>query len=251
MGNSRDYEEFSTHFRFLIAELFRVTMPGRLCSVHCMNLPLMKSRDGVIGLRDFRGDIIRAFQDEGWIFHTEVVVWKSPVTEMQRTKAVGLLHKTIKKDSSMSRMGIPDHVVTFRKPGNNPQPIAGELEYFAGDQSTFRNDGNLSIDVWQRYASPVWMDIDMGNTLQKEGDEAKDERHICPLQLDVIERCLQLWSNPGDLILSPFAGIGSELYQAVLMGRRAAGFELKSSYFAVAKKNLKVAVDKLKQRSLL
>lgn len=229
MGNSRDNEEFQQHFLYLIAQLHRVIMPGRLVSVHCMNLPAMKSRDGFIGVKDFRGDIIRAFTDSGFIFHSEVTVWKNPVTEMQRTKALGLLHKQIRKDSAMSRQGLPDYVVTFRKPGENPEPIPHTPESFP-------------VDVWQRYASPVWMDIRQSNTLQrKSARDEKDEKHICPLQLDVIERCIDLWTNPDDIVLDPFAGIGSVPYQAVIMGRRGLGIELKDSYFTQAVNNMESA----------
>lgn len=239
MGNCKNDEEFFCHFGFLIMELFRITKPGRLCSVHCMNLPTSKARDGWIGIRDFRGDIIRAFQSKGWLYASEVCIWKDPVTAMQRTKALGLLHKQLVKDSCMSRQGIPDYVCTFRKPGENPEPVAGQMEYFAGDPSMFQNSGNLSIDIWQRYASPVWMDIKPSRTLQKESArEDDDERHICPLQLDVIERCIQLWSNPGDVVFSPFAGIGSEGYVAVKMGRKFIGIELKPAYFKQAISNL-------------
>lgn len=229
MGNSRDNNEFQQHFLYLIVQLYRVIMPGRLVSVHCMNLPAMKSRDGFIGVKDFRGDIIRAFTEAGFIFHSEVTVWKNPVTEMQRTKALGLLHKQIRKDSSMSRQGLPDYIVTFRKPGENPEPIPHTHETFP-------------VDVWQRYASPVWMDIRQSNTLQrKSARDEKDEKHICPLQLDVIERCIDLWTNPDDIVLDPFAGIGSVPYQAVIMGRRGLGVELKDSYFAQAINNMELA----------
>ena len=233
MGNSRDGEEFQEHFLYLIRELYRVIMPGRLVSVHCMNLPAMKSRDGFIGIKDFRGDIIRQFTDAGFIFHSEVVIWKNPVTEMQRTKALGLLHKQIRKDSSMSRQGLPDYVVTFRKPGENPEPIPHTHETFP-------------VNVWQRYASPVWMDIRQSNTLQrKSARDEKDEKHICPLQLDVIERCIDLWTNPGDIVFDPFNGIGSVTYQAVLMGRRGLGAELKDSYFVQSEANMQQALKEL------
>lgn len=244
MGNCRTHSEFYTHFRFLVDELLRVTMPGRLCSFHCMNLPTSKARDGYIGISDFRGDLIRIFQDAGWIFHSEVVIWKDPVTAMQRTKALGLLHKTIVKDSAMSRQGIPDYMVTMRKPGENPVPVSGKLAAFSGENPppASSDETRTSIDIWQRYASPVWMDINPSRTLQKESArEEKDERHICPLQLDVIERALQLWSMPGDLVLSPFAGIGSEGFCSVKMGRKFLGFELKESYFRQACLNLHAA----------
>ncbi len=229
MGNSKTYDEFAGHFAFLAADLFRVTKPGRLVSFHCANIPLMKERDGVIGLRDFRGDMIRWFQAAGFIYHSEVTVWKDPVIEMQRTKSLGLLHKQIKKDSCRSRMGNPDYVVTMRRDGENENPVAHTNETFP-------------VDQWQKWASPVWMDIDQGNTLSyMQARDNDDERHICPLQLDVIERCIELWSAPGDVVLSPFAGIGSEGYVAVKKGRRFIGVELKPSYYAVAVKNLKAA----------
>ena len=230
MGNSRDEAEFQEHFLYLVRELHRAIMPGRLVSVHCMNLPAMKSRDGFIGIKDFRGDIIRQFTDAGFIFHSEVTIWKNPVTEMQRTKALGLLHKQIRKDSAMSRQGLPDYIVTFRKPGENPEPIPHTHETFP-------------VNVWQRYASPVWMDIRQSNTLQrKSAREEKDEKHICPLQLDVIERCIDLWTNPNDIVFDPFNGIGSTTYQAILMGRRALGSELKESYFLQSQSNTEMAL---------
>ena len=241
MGNCKDGDAFADHFAFLIPELFRVTMPGRLLSFHCMNLPTTKTRDGFIGIKDFRGQLIKAFQDAGFIFHSEVVIWKNPVVAMQRTKALGLLHKQIVKDSAMSRQGLPDYLVTMRKPGENPIPIQGELDTFIGDD-TFTATGRLSIDIWQRYASPVWMDINQSRTLQKSPARADaDERHICPLQLDVIERAMQLWSLPGDTVLSPFGGIASEGYIAVKTGRRSVAFELKRSYWEQGCKNMAIA----------
>jgi hypothetical protein len=255
MGNCRDSAEFAEHFRFLIPEMLRVTMPGRLMSFHCMNLPVSKTRDGFIGVRDFRGELIRMFIDAGWIFHSEVCIWKDPVTAMQRTKAIGLLHKQLVKDSAMSRQGIPDYLVTMRKPGINPVPVSGKLRDFVGSDpymlNTPKDDTRRSIEIWQRYASPVWMDINPSRTLQyMSGRDEKDERHICPLQLDVIERALQLWTMPGDLVATPFAGIGSELYCAVKMGRRAIGSELKPSYFATAVKNIRDAEQSAQTPSL-
>lgn len=226
MGNCRSHEEFFAHYRYAIAEMFRVTMPGRLASVHCMNLPTSKVRDGVIGLRDFRGEVIRAYEDAGWIYHSEVVIWKDPVTAMQRTKALGLLYKQIKKDSAMSRQGIPDYLVTFRKPGDNPEPVTKTPESFP-------------VQLWQQFASPVWMDINPSDTLQyRSAREHDDERHICPLQLDVIRRAVRLWSNPDDVVLSPFAGIGSEGVVAIEEGRQFVGVELKGSYYGQAARNL-------------
>lgn len=241
MGNCKDYAEFSEHFRFLSDELFRITQSGRLVSFHCMNLPTSKSHHGYIGLKDFRGDLIRCFEKSGFIFHSEVCIWKDPVTAMQRTKALGLLHKQMTKDSCMSRQGVPDYLVTMRKPGENQNPVEGELDRWIGD-SSFQSQGRLSIDLWQRYASPVWMDINQSRTLQKtSAREDKDERHICPLQLDVIERAIELWSNPGDTVFSPFAGIGSEGYVALLNNRKFVGVELKASYWKQAASNLEYA----------
>ena len=241
MGNCKTDEEFDKHFAFLIKELHRVLMPGRLVSFHCMNLPRSKQRDGVIGVRDFRGDLIRAFEAEGFVFHSEVCIWKDPVTAMQRTKAIGLLHKQVVKDSAMSRQGIPDYLVTMRKRGENPEPVAGKLTSFAGEDGPrlMDDDTRNSINIWQRYASPVWMDINPSDTLQfRNARDNDDERHICPLQLDVIRRGIQLWSNPGDIVLSPFMGIGSEGHVALEMGRAFIGFELKPSYYDCAVKNL-------------
>lgn len=254
LSNSED-AEFFEHYSFLIQELLRVTMPGRLHSVHCMQLPTSKTRDGFIGMRDFRGEIVRAYVDAGWIFHSEVCIWKDPVVAQQRTKSIRLLHKQIEKDSSISGQGLADYVVTFRKPGENPEPLSGGFTQYvgtgldisreayerdtAGRSNSWPYDKWASILVWQRYASPVWMDINQHRTLQyRGGRDEKDEVHISPLQLDVIERCVDLWSAPGDVVLTPFLGIGSEVYAAVEMGRRAIGFELKPSYFAQAVKNL-------------
>jgi len=253
MGNSASRDEFWEHYKYLISEHYRTHMPGRIISVHCMNLPTSKQNDGFIGISDFRGEIIRAFIAAGFIYHSEVVIWKDPVVAMQRTKALGLLHKTIEKDSTMSRMGLPDYLVMFRKPGDNPEPISGRLkldEYAGTDIPNVAKDAHNgeidrwnSINIWQRYASPVWMDINQSNTLQyRDARDNDDERHICPLQLDVISRAIQLWSNPGDIVLSPFGGIGSEGYMAVKMRRRPVLFELKDSYFAIQKEYMEKAV---------
>jgi len=222
-------------------------MPGRLLSFHCMNLPTSKQHHGYIGIRDFRGDLIRLFEARGFIFHSEVVIWKDPVTAMQRTKAIGLLHKQLVKDSCLSRQGLPDYVVTMRKPGENGERVAGPLSDYIGDDETLqatrgkwnRDEIRDSINIWQRYASPVWMDINPSETLQfRSAREHNDERHICPLQLQVIYRCLDLWTNPGDMVFSPFAGIGSEGYVAIQTGRKFIGAELKESYFRQACANL-------------
>lgn len=239
MGNCKNDDEFVEQFRYVIRELLRVTKPGRLCSFHCMNMPTSKARDGFIGLRDFRGQLIREFVDAGWIYHSEVVIWKDPVTAMQRTKALGLLHKQIRKDSCMSRQGIPDYLVTMRKPGDNPERVSHTHEDFP-------------VQLWQKYASPVWMDINPSDTLQyRSARENEDERHICPLQLEVIRRAMKLWSNPDDVVLSPFAGIGSEGYVAIQEGRRFVGAELKQSYYAQASRNLTAAVEEKAARPSL
>jgi DNA modification methylase len=244
MGNVKDYDEFFKHFSFLSPELYRTLKPGRLIAVHCMDVSLQKGKDGVIGLKDFRGDLVRHFTDQGFIYHTHVTIWKNPVTEMQRTKALGLLHKTIKKDSSMSRVGGSDYILVFRKPGDNEDPIV--------HQDTDPNKENyLPVDLWQKYASPVWLDINYSNTLQYRSARAdKDEKHICPLQLETIERCLHLWSNEGDVVLSPFAGIGSEGHESIRLNRKFVGIELKPSYFEQMHKNLEALLKSRFQTSL-
>jgi DNA modification methylase len=256
MGNVRNDAEFFAHYQHLVREQFRVMMPGRLLAAHCMLLPTSKARDGVIGLKDFRGDLIRAYQAAGFVYHSEICIWKDPVTAMQRTKALGLLHKQIKKDSCMSRQGIPDYVIVMRKPGTtNPEPV------------THTND-TFPVSLWQRYASPVWVTtrgddsdgfkipedpsnenpdkggIDQSDTLNaRSAREHADERHLAPLQLEVIRRCIALWTNPGDVVWSPFMGIGSEGVVALEMGRKFVGAELKKSYFAQAAANLKKAEE--------
>lgn len=251
--SNNDGPQFWEHYAYLIQELMRVTMPGRLHSVHVMQLPMSKIRHGNIGMRDFRGEVIRAYEDAGWIFHSEVCIWKNPVVAQQRTKSIRLLHKQIVKDSTISGQGLADYIVTFRKPGDNPEPVSGCFDEWHGEgdgpdpaKYTTATDGRnwYSIEVWQRYASPVWTDINQTRTLQyRGGRDAKDEVHISPLQLDVIERCIDLWSNPGDTVLTPFLGIGSEVFCAVQMGRKGLGIELKPSYFAQAVRNLQQARD--------
>ena len=251
LGNSKSDAEFFTHFQFIVRELFRVMMPGRIVAVDCMNVPAMKERDGYIGLKDFRGDLIRMFQAAGFIFHSEHCMWKDPLIEATRTKALGLMHKQLCKDSAMCRSGIPQYLLAFRKPGVNPEPVAHNngLEYFIGEDGPTK--GTLSHERWRRYASPVWMDINFNNTLNVQAArENEDERHICPMSLDSIGRAIHLWSNPGDIVFSPFAGIGSEVYQAILQGRRGIGIELKESYFNVAVKNCNAAELQTKGVSL-
>lgn len=251
--------QFWQHYFFLINELLRVTMPGRLHSVHVMQLPATKTREGFIGMRDFRGDVVRAYEAAGWLLHSEVCIWKDPVVAQQRTKSIRLLHKQLCKDSNLSGQAMADYVVTFRKPGDNDVAIAGELDRYVGDavdvsRETYEQDAAriraegrepwpykqwVSIMTWQRYASPVWTDIRQSRTLQyRSARDEKDELHISPLQLDVIERCVDLWSNPGETVLTPFMGIGSEVYVAVQAGRRGVGFELKASYWKQAVANM-------------
>lgn len=231
LGNCRSDADFFEHFGYIVRELRRVMKPARNVSFHCMLLPTSKERDGYIGLKDFRGDLIRAFQKEGFIYASEVCIWKDPVTSMQRTKALGLLHKTVRNNASMSRQGIPDYLVTMRAPG---EP----------DDRVTHDPADYPVEKWQRVASPVWMDIDPQDTLQyRSAREHDDERHICPLQLEVIRRGIDLWTNPGDIVLSPFAGIGSEGYVALQMRRRFVGIELKASYYQQAARNLKAALQ--------
>ena len=225
LGNSVNDDQFYEHFAHVVAGLHRVTKPGRIVCVDVMNIPAMKERDGYIGLKDFRGDVIRAFQKAGFIFHSEHCAWKDPLIEATRTKALGLMHKQLCKDSTRSRAGIPQYLLAFRKDGENP-PI----------------HGNLSHERWRRYASPVWMDINFSNTLNaKAARDNEDERHVCPMALDLIERAIHLWSNPGDVVFDPFSGVGSTGYQAIKMGRKFVGSELKQSYFAQACKNIESA----------
>lgn len=246
MGNSKNYDEFFTHFDFLVSELMRVTKPGRLLSFHCMDLPSMKERDGVIGLKDFPGDLIRLFQKHGWIYHSRHVIWKDPLIEATRTKALGLMHKQLMKDSSMCRAGLPDYLITMRKDGINDELISHRdgLDRWIGDEQDEPRNGGIeySHHTWRAYASPVWMDIRQTRTLQRiSAREDNDEKHICPLQLDVIERAIELWTNPKDVVLSPFMGIGSEGYVAVQNGRRFIGIELKDSYYRQSVRNMQEA----------
>ena len=233
MGNSKDYQEFFTAFKFLVKELYRVMWSGRNVAVHCMDLPIQKGKEGYIGLRDFSGMILQAFEEVGFIYHSRVTIWKNPVTEMQRTKALGLLHKQVKKDASMSRVGIPDYLMIFRKDGEHKHPV----------------NCDISVDTWQKWASPVWMDINYSNTLNAQsGRDSNDEKHICPLQLETIERAISLWTNEGDTVLTPFMGIGSEVYEAIKLKRFGIGFELKDSYFAEAVKNcrsMEISMERL------
>lgn len=237
MGNSKDTDEFLIQFGFLVKELYRVMQSGRNVAVHCMDLPIQKGKHGFIGLRDFSGMLLRSFEDAGFVYHSRITIWKDPVVEMQRTKALGLLHKQVKKDSTMSRVGIPDYVLIFRKDGDRDNPVTNT---------------NIPVDLWQKIASPVWMDIDYGNTLQgfRAARDERDEKHICPLQLDTIERLILLYSNEGDTVLTPFMGIGSEVYQAVKMNRKGIGFELKQSYFDLAVTNCQSAMQEKNQASL-
>jgi DNA modification methylase len=262
LGNCRCNDEFFEQFKFIASELFRVLVPGRLMSVHCMDIPAMKERDGYIGLVDFPGQLIAMFQQIGFIYHSRVAIWKDPLIEATRTKAIGLMHKQIVKDSAMCRNGLPDYLITFRKPGNNPEPVAhpdGFTSYIGDGEipgekkkrdpvstkseeydshKKYNTDPIYSHQVWRRYASPVWMDINQTDTLQyRSARDARDERHICPLQLPVIRRAIELWTNKNDIVLSPFGGIGSEPVVALEMGRRAIAIELKDSYYKQMKAN--------------
>jgi len=237
MGNVKNYLEFEQHFQYLIPELKRILKPGRIAAIHCMDLPIQKGKEGFIGLRDFSGMLIKWFTDNGFIYHAKTTIWKNPVTEMQRTKALGLLHKTIKKDSSMSRVGIPDYVLFFRNDGENETPITHQDK----DESL---PNYLPVDLWQKYASPVWMDVDYKRTLQyRSARDGNDEKHICPLQLDTIERIIHLYSNENETVFSPFGGIGSEGFQAIKMNRKSISIELKESYFKLNAKNHKDIVE--------
>lgn len=246
LGNSKTDAQFFEHFHFIVEDLYRILKPGRIMAVHCMNLPTSKERDGYIGIRDFRGDLIREFQSVGFIYHAEITIWKNPVVAMQRTKALGLLHKQIKKDSCMSRMGIPDYVVIMRKPGENPEPVGHTNETYPVDKWQ-----DVASPIWDYEHSPVWWDINQSDTLNaRMAREDKDERHICPLQLPVIERLVELYTNPGDTVFTPFLGIGSEVYQSILMGRKGIGIELKPQYFNCAVENIKNAETANDQISL-
>lgn len=242
MGNSRNYVEFIRHFTFLIDELIRVMMPGRIICVHCMDMPIQKGKEGYLGVRDFPGMLVKAFERRGFIYDGRTTIWKNPVTEMQRTKAIGLLNKQKDKDASISRFGLADYILKFKAPGENLIPITH-------NSTNNESDNYLPISEWQKYASPVWMDIDYGNTLNKEGRENSDEAHIAPLQLDTIRRCIHLWSNPGEIIFTPFLGIGSEVYTALQMKRKGIGIELKPSYFEIAKRNCANALSERAQLS--
>lgn len=264
-GSDRDLSnseggDFWTHYRFLIGEILRITMPGRLHAVHVMQLPTSKRRDGFIGMRDFRGEVIRAWQDAGWWLHSEVCIWKDAVVAQARSKSHRLNHKQLVKDSTISGQALADYIVAFRKPGDNPEPVYGVLRRYVGEgdgpsYSKFTTDGDsrnwFSIETWQRYASPVWMDIRQSRTLQYlTAREGNDEAHIAPLQLDVIERCVDLWSNPGDIVFTPFLGIGSEVWAAVHAGRRGLGFELKAPYFRQAKVNMTRDLDEKPEEAI-
>jgi DNA modification methylase len=231
MGNCGSHEEFMEHYAYFTEALYRVLKPGRIACVHCSDLPARKSKDGFIGLHDFGGDLVRAHQGAGWVYHARCTIWKDPVIEMQRTKALGLLYKQLKKDSTRSRVGMPDYMLFFRKDQENPDPVTHDPE-------------ELPVGMWQELASPVWMQVNQTKVLNgRMAKGQEDERHICPLQLDVIERCLTLYSNPGDLVMDPFNGIGSTGYQAVKMGRRYIGIELKPEYAKQAAKFLQGAEE--------
>jgi DNA modification methylase len=245
MGNSTTYGQFFDHFNFLMPELNRIMIPGRLVAVHCMFLPIMKGKDGYLGYRNFPAGLQKCFEDNGFVLHgPPITIWKDPVTEMQRTKAIGLLNKQKDKDATISRTGNPDFLYVFQKRGDNPIPVT--------HSSTDHDHPNyLPISLWQKYASPVWYDINYSKTLNKEGKENEDEKHIAPLQLETIERAIHLWTNPGETVFTPFLGIGSEVFQALKMGRNGIGIELKESYFKIAERNCKNAVTSKAQLALI
>lgn len=262
MGNTKDQDEFIRQFRFLVAELFRVIKPGRNVAVHCMDLPTQKGRHGHIGIRDFSGMIREAFEEAGFIYHSRVTIWKDPVTAMQRTKALGLLHKQIRKDSTMSRVGIPDNVLVFRKDGDRDDPVWHYGSYneainairdkdLSDEQKAIELSRVFDVELWQKIASPIWMDIDQSDTLNfRIAREEEDEKHLCPLQLGVIQRLVFLYSNPGDTVYTPFGGIGSEIWQAVKMGRFGLAHELKESYYGQMKQNMASVIEEKKQSEL-
>lgn len=263
MGNCKNDAEFFEHYKYLIPQLLRVTVPGRLCSVHSMQMPTTKKRDGFIGIRDFPGDIVRAFQAAGWIYHSRVVIFKDPLVAASRTKALGLAHKQIVKNSARCRQGIADYLDTFIKPTTEwPKPVdhhakTAGFDTFIGEnppQGQHRTNNprtnKHSHAIWRRYASPIWTDIDQMRTLNvRVARDASDEVHLCPLQLDVIDRCVDMWTNPGDVVFSPFAGVGSEGYGSILAGRKFLGVELKESYFVQAVKNLTLAATEYRNRN--
>ena len=246
LGNSKDDAQFFEHFRFITTELFRILKPGRIMAVHCMNIPTSKEKDGFIGLKDFRGGLIREFQEVGFIYHGEITIWKDPVTQMQRTKALGLLHKQIKKDSCMSRMGLPDYIILMRKPGINTEPVTHTNETYPVSEWQ-----KVASPIWDYEFSPVWWDINQSDTLNVQAArDGRDERHICPLQLPVIERLVNLYTNPNDIVFTPFMGIASEVYQSVKMGRRGIGIELKESYFKCAVENMQMLDNEKNQMDI-
>jgi DNA modification methylase len=254
LGNCRSYDEFMAHFDFAVEQLERIIKPGRIAAVHCMDIPAMKERDGYIGIKDFSGDIIRLFQKHGFVFHSRHTIWKDPLIEATRTKALGLMHKQLQKDSLRSRAGLPDYLLAFRNNGENDVPVShpdGLVSYCGSDDPSKGISGiKKSHNIWRAYASPVWMDIRQTKTLNaRVAREADDEKHLCPLQLDVIERACVLWSNPGEVVFTPFMGVGSEVYGAVLNGRKAIGVELKTSYYNQAVRNL-ASVDDARECDL-
>lgn len=256
LSNAKNKEDFYDQYRLILKELYRVIKPGRLVSIHCMDLTTSKWKDGFIGISDFSGENIRLMQEVGFIYHSRVTIWKDPVQAMQRTKALGLLHKQIKKDSAMSRQGLADYIITFRKPGINEEPVTHTNETFPVDiwqeyASPVWDGGDEIVPFEKRYSEPVWLDIVPGDTLQRQSArDERDEKHIAPLQLSVIERCIKLWTNEGDKVFTPFLGIGSEVYQSILLKRKGVGIELKKSYFEQAKKNCKAAEEMPEQIDL-
>lgn len=261
MSNVRTMDEFLINLQFLAEQMTRILIPGRLMAFHCMNLPCTIEHDGYIGLTDFRGKLIRFWEDLGWIYHSEVCIWKDPLVAATRTHAIGLAHQQIVKDSALCRQGLPDYLVVMRKPGKNPEPVShpNGFDRWVGPaedepkvpKSDFHRTNKYSHHVWQRYASPVWMDIVQSDTLQKESArDEDDQRHIAPLQLTVIRRAIELWTNPGDIVFDPFGGIGSTPYVALQEGRRAIAAELKDTYARQMFRNVEQAVKTRSQMKI-
>ena len=251
MGNCLDENQFFAHFTFAVEQLYRIMKPGRVVCVHCMDLPRLKQKDGWIGVYEFPDDLRRCFKEHGFHYDGQCTIWKNPVTAMTRTKSIRLLHKQMLKDSTVSGWALPEYILKFKKPGENQEPVAGEFDRWVGEDG-FLSTQVMSVDIWQEYASPVWMDIRQTRTLQcKSAKGEQDERHICPLHLDVIDRCLQLWSNPGDVVFDPFGGIASVPYCAIKMDRKGLASELKESYYLEAVKNCRRAENELREQWLL
>lgn len=249
MGNCKGLDDFFAQYGYLSEQLYRTLKTGRLMAVHCKQIVRYKGRDGVSGWTDFRGELIRHYEKYGFTYHSEVVIWTDPVLEMQKTKTQRLLYCQLQRDASHTGIGIPEYLLIFRKWDESKEDQEIPIRHYANAAAAKKDGGDLSqvmpLETWQKYASPVWFDIKRTDVLNNRvARDDKDEKHLCPLQLPVIERAIQLWTNPGDIVLTPFMGIGSEAYMAVKMGRRAVGVELKESYFNQAVTNVKSVAEK-------